>query len=56
MTEWGAADAVRAAIAATKKRPGFTGGGGANAVSIPLDVATGGGRGAEWGGDDICAS
>lgn len=48
VTEYGAADAVRAGIAAARAAPGYTGGGGARAVSIPLDVATQGGRAGEW--------
>jgi hypothetical protein len=39
LTEWGAGGAVRAAIAAGPRRgPGYTGGGAARAISIPLDV------------------
>lgn len=51
VSEWGAAAAVRAGIQAAPARgPGYTGGGGARAISIPLDVAAGGdGRAGEWG-------
>lgn len=47
--EMGVADVVRAGIESAPRPPGMTQGGGARAVSIPLDVATGtGGRSAEW--------
>jgi hypothetical protein len=47
---WGAADLVRRAIAADKSRgPGYTAGGSARAVSIPIPVATAGAeRSSEW--------
>ncbi|KAI8471569.1 MAG: hypothetical protein J3K34DRAFT_416563 [Monoraphidium minutum] len=49
VSEWGAADIVRRAIAADKSRgPGYTAGGSARAVSIYLPVETGGARGSEW--------
>ena len=39
---WGAQETVRNGIAAANKRgPGFTGGGGARAISIPLGVDLG---------------
>eukprot|EP00850_Spirogloea_muscicola_P011365 SM000070S21331 [mRNA] locus=s70:381383:382894:- [translate_table: standard] len=48
VSEWGVADMVRACVKSTKQRPGFTGGGGAKAVSIPLNISRGEGRGEEW--------
>ena len=45
---WGVSDVVRAGIArASPRGPGFTGGGSARAVSIPLVEASGTGQ--EWG-------
>jgi hypothetical protein len=39
LSEWGAGGTVRAGIAAAPRRgPGYTGGGAARAISIPLDV------------------
>ncbi|CAD7695745.1 unnamed protein product [Ostreobium quekettii] len=50
LTEWGAASTVRQGIAAARRSgPGYTGGGGAKAVAIPLAVDLEGERGAEWG-------
>lgn len=49
VTEYGAAEVVRAGIESAPRSPGYTQGGGARAVSIPLDVVTGtGGRSDEW--------
>lgn len=47
---WQAQDTVRSGIQAANKRgPGFTGGSGARAISIPLGVDVGGdGRSDEW--------
>ena len=43
------ADRVRAGIAEARRRPGYTAGGSARAISIPLDVDVGGeGRSGEW--------
>ena len=49
VSEWRVAAAVRQGVKAAKYRPGFTVGGGARAVSIPLGVEVGsGGRASEW--------
>lgn len=49
LTDWGAGGAVRAGIAGASRRgPGFTGGGAARAISIPLDVDLSTARGAEF--------
>ena len=49
VSDWGVAAAVRRGVKAAKYRPGFTVGGGARAVSIPLGVEVGsGGRASEW--------
>eukprot|EP00884_Botryococcus_braunii_P002763 jgi/Botrbrau1/12488/Bobra.0169s0035.1 len=49
LTIWGVAPTVRAAIQSSSSRgPGYTGGGGARAVSIPLGVDVDGVRAAEW--------
>lgn len=49
LTEWGVADAVRKGVLNARKRgPGLTGGSGAKAVVIPLDVDLGGMRSSEW--------
>ena len=47
---WQVQDTVRAGIQAANKRgPGYTGGGNARAISIPLGVDVGGvGRSDEW--------
>lgn len=45
---WGVADKVRNYVRTTKQRPGYTGGGGAKAVSVPLDIGRGERRGQEW--------
>lgn len=50
LTEWGTCDVVRHGIRTAHKRgPGFTQGGGAKAISVPLDVQIGSGsRSGEW--------
>lgn len=49
LTMWGVADTVRAGIkAASDRGPGYTGGGNAKAISIPLGVDVDGGRSGEW--------
>jgi len=49
LTDWGAGGTVRAGIrAATRRGPGYTGGGAARAISIPLDVDLSSARGAEF--------
>jgi len=49
LSDWGAGGTVRAGIAAASRRgPGFTGGGAARAISIPLDVDLSTARGAEF--------
>ena len=49
VSEWRVAAAVRQGVKAAKYRPGFTVGGRARAVSIPLGVEVGsGGRASEW--------
>eukprot|EP00897_Mesotaenium_endlicherianum_P010368 jgi/Mesen1/935/ME000118S00113 len=48
LSHWGVSDMVVEFLRTTKQRPGFTGGGGAKAVSIPLNVSRGQGRGQEW--------
>ncbi|GFR51233.1 hypothetical protein Agub_g13608 [Astrephomene gubernaculifera] len=48
LTDWGVADTVRQGILAARKPPGYTGGGNARCVSIPLSVDLGGARSAEW--------
>jgi hypothetical protein len=49
LSEWGAGGTVRAGIAAAPRRgPGYTGGGAARAVSIPLDVDLSTARGGEF--------
>ncbi|CAK0743581.1 hypothetical protein CVIRNUC_001481 [Coccomyxa viridis] len=49
LTLWRVAPTVRAGIRSAKPRgPGYTGGGGARAVTIPLDVAVEGVRSSEW--------
>ena len=47
---WNVQDTVRAGIQSANKRgPGYTGGGNARAISIPLGVDVGGlGRSDEW--------
>ncbi|KAK9809847.1 hypothetical protein WJX72_000321 [[Myrmecia] bisecta] len=51
LTMWGVAGMVQAGISAASSRgPGFTGGGGACAISIPLDVDMTGARSGEWDG------
>lgn len=46
---WEVQERVRAGIKnANKRGPGYTGGGNARAISIPLDVDTSGGRSGEW--------
>mmetsp|Transcript_32343 Transcript_32343/g.71527 ORF Transcript_32343/g.71527 Transcript_32343/m.71527 type:complete len:193 (-) Transcript_32343:499-1077(-) len=49
LTEWGVVDTVKQGIASARpKGPGYTGGGNARCVSIPLDVDLTGARKAEW--------
>eukprot|EP00877_Chromochloris_zofingiensis_P007004 jgi/Chrzof1/2557/Cz11g20080.t1 len=49
LSDWGVADRVTAAIQADKSRgPGYTQGGGARCVSIPLNVDLSGSRRNEW--------
>ncbi|CAL8460829.1 g360 [Coccomyxa elongata] len=49
LTLWRVGPTVRAAIRSAPPRgPGYTGGGGARAVSIPLDVELDGARSGEW--------
>lgn len=49
LSDWGAAGTVRSGIArATRRGPGYTGGGAARAISIPLDVDLSSARGAEF--------
>ncbi|KXZ46229.1 hypothetical protein GPECTOR_46g298 [Gonium pectorale] len=48
LTDWGVADTVRQAIMQTRKPPGYTVGGGARCVSIPLAVDLSGSRSSEW--------
>ncbi|GLI60762.1 hypothetical protein VaNZ11_002993 [Volvox africanus] len=48
LNEWGVADTVRQGIIQARKPPGYTGGGNARCISIPLAVDLGGGRSAEW--------
>ncbi|GAB4816538.1 hypothetical protein N2152v2_003584 [Parachlorella kessleri] len=49
LSMWGVADTVRTGIkGASKRGPGYTGGGSAKAVSIPLDVDVDGARSGEW--------
>lgn len=49
VSDWRVAARVRAGVRAARYRPGFTVGGGARAVSIPLGVEVGkGGRASEF--------
>lgn len=48
ITEWGVVDTVKNGIQRAPKPPGYTGGGNAKCVSIPLDVDLSGTRSAEW--------
>ncbi|KAG2430394.1 hypothetical protein HYH02_013756 [Chlamydomonas schloesseri] len=48
INDWGVADTVRQGIQAARKPPGYTGGGNARCISIPLAVDLGGTRSAEW--------
>ncbi|GIL81001.1 hypothetical protein Vretimale_9309 [Volvox reticuliferus] len=48
LNEWDVADTVRQGILQARKPPGYTGGGNARCISIPLAVDLGGGRSAEW--------
>lgn len=48
ITHWGIADRLQEMLLTTRQRPGFTGGGGAKAVSIPLNISSGDARGQEW--------
>ncbi|PNW87920.1 hypothetical protein CHLRE_01g007050v5 [Chlamydomonas reinhardtii] len=48
LNDWGAAETVRQGIQAARRPPGYTGGGNARCISIPLAVDLGGTRSAEW--------
>lgn len=49
LTEWGVADVVRKGVVSARDRgPGYTHGGGARAITIPLDVDLSGMRSGEW--------
>ncbi|GMH41484.1 hypothetical protein BSKO_09394 [Bryopsis sp. KO-2023] len=49
LTEWGVTDVVRKGVVSARERgPGYTHGGGARAISIPLDVDLSGMRSGEW--------
>lgn len=49
LSMWGVADVVRAGIRGANSRgPGYTGGGSARAISIPLGVDVDGARSGEW--------
>ncbi|GLC42445.1 hypothetical protein PLESTB_001099400 [Pleodorina starrii] len=48
LNDWNVADTVRQGILQARKPPGYTGGGNARCISIPLSVDLGGGRSAEW--------
>ena len=48
LSMWGVADVVREGLKSTNRTPGFTFGGSARAVSIPLGVDVDGARSGEW--------
>ncbi|KAG2495983.1 hypothetical protein HYH03_005910 [Edaphochlamys debaryana] len=48
LNDWGMADTARQGIMGARKPPGYTGGGNARCISIPLPVDLSGARGAEW--------
>lgn len=48
LSEWGVVETVRQGILGARKPPGYTGGGNARCISIPLAVDLGGARSAEW--------
>ncbi|KAG2422579.1 hypothetical protein HXX76_015907 [Chlamydomonas incerta] len=48
LNDWGVVDTVRQGIQAARRPPGYTGGGNARCISIPLAVDLGGTRSAEW--------